>query len=449
MSKGFLTKRPIFTQLWSHHQGLRMQQRRLRKTQAELASSAELLKLLDEIEEPEGEEFISQDEETGLSQWLPLSPLMDPKLLSARERHRRPKQRPNRGNPSDLEKELLMNPYAQALASPLRYCGLTCARLPREFLLNFGFVNHPETGIPWHLPLIAGSSSQKSPPVTVIDNGSPKPRSNPTKQDFPSPPLAQALASEKPSSKLTTGIALPELHSDPHEKHSSPRPPKTSGSSKFQKGSYYLSSHSTMKLLNNAKKQLIFRTLPSRWRHDDEITGIYPVWRQDMHTFIQFWLQKHAFEMLKNCMNSHFSHIVKDSPDVPLELMSAALWLGKLEPPVPEDATSLNRKVAIGKDKKGGRIEKRHLHGSAKKKQSAGPPPYAMVLHPAGFYMPIYNLPVLLGAERLQELRNVPHVFGGETAYLRQLEKTVPVQQALWKGNGKDSLRKGEGCGGT
>ena len=47
--------------------------------------------------------------------------------------------------------------------------------------------------------------------------------------------------------------------------------------------------------------------------------------------------------------------------------------------------------------------------------------------------MPLYNLPVLMGAQLMQELRKVARVFGGETAYLPQQEKTVKVQSALWK----------------
>ena len=63
-----------------------------------------------------------------------------------------------------------------------------------------------------------------------------------------------------------------------------------------------------------------------------------------------------------------------------------------------------------------------------------------MMSHPAGRYMPLYNLPVLMGAQLLQELRKVARVFGGETVYLPQGQKTVKVQLALWKLMGYMSL---------
>lgn len=116
MKKGFFPKRPVFPQPWSHHQGPGLQQRRLMKSEAEeLASSADLQTLLDEIGNFNSEENKNQHEEAELSQGLPLSPLMDPALRFARERHTRPKG-PKRENPSDIEEKLLMNPYGNTCA---------------------------------------------------------------------------------------------------------------------------------------------------------------------------------------------------------------------------------------------------------------------------------------------------------------------------------------------
>lgn len=86
------------------------------KSEAELASVTELRTLRDEIENLNSEENKIQHGETELSQGLSLSPLMDPALRSARERHTRPKRSSKRENPSDLEKKLLMNPYGNTCA---------------------------------------------------------------------------------------------------------------------------------------------------------------------------------------------------------------------------------------------------------------------------------------------------------------------------------------------
>lgn len=455
MKIGSLTKPSIFLQLCSDHQGPSLQQRRLRKTQAELASNTQLWTIVDDIEKFDGEENQSRHDRTEISQGLPLSPLMDSKLISARERHTRPKQR---GNPSNVQKKLLMNPYgttcalsilvfftyltlytAQALASPLRYCSLIGIRLPKEFFLSFGIVNHPETGRPWHCPKLDGLmlSSQKRPLETPIVNVSPGPHSISTEQKSPPPPPAQAptqaFASGKSIPELATGIAPLQPSSDPHGKAYSPPPPEIFSLSKCQSGHYYLSSHSAMKFLSMAKKEVVFRTLPVRWRSGNEMKIVKSIWRKDMHKFVQILLCKHAFATLKSSATNYKSLVVKDHPDVPLELMSAALWLGKSVTPVLEDATPHNCKVALDENKNGRRLENGHLSSLANNKKSAGPPPYAMMSQPAGCYMPVYNLPVLMGAERVQELRTVAPVFDGEMIYLRQQEKTVKAQMALWK----------------
>lgn len=410
---------------------------------------------MDEIELLDREENKSRHEKTDISHGLPLSPLMDSKLISARERHTRPKQR---GNPSDFQKKLLMNPYgktctlsilnfftylilytAQVLASPLRYCSLVGIRLPREFFLSFGIVNHPESGRPWHCPKLDGLMlfSQKRRPEIPIDNVSPVPYSISTEQKLPPPPPAQApvhaFASEKSIPELATGIAPLQPSSDLHGKTPSPPPPEISSLSKYKSGHYYLSSHSAIKFLSMAKKEVVFRTLPVRWRSGNEMKIVKSIWRKDMHKFVQILLCKLTFATLKSSATNYKFHVVKDNPDVPLELMSAALWLGKSETPVLEDATPHNPKVALDEDKNGRRLENGHLFSSANNKKVAGPPHYAMMSHPTGCYMPVYNLPVLMGAKRVQELRAVAPVFDGEMIYLRQHEKTVKVQMALWK----------------
>ena len=113
MKIGSSTTRPIFAQLLCHDQGPSLQQRRLKKTQVELASSSQLWTLLDELEALPRESNNIQHEKTELSLGLPLSPLMDTNLISARERHRLPKPKLDKEKAPDLEKELFMNPYGQ------------------------------------------------------------------------------------------------------------------------------------------------------------------------------------------------------------------------------------------------------------------------------------------------------------------------------------------------
>lgn len=159
-----------------------------------------------------------------------------------------------------------------------------------------------------------------------------------------------------------------------------------------------------------------------------------------MYIFILDLLRKQASEELKSSATGFTSHVVEDSPNMSLDFMSAALWLGKSKPLVPEYAIPDNRKAVLDEDENGMPLEQRHISSSVENKQSAEPPFYAMMSHPSGGYMPLYNLPVLMGAQHLQKLRTVARVFGGETVYLPQREKTVKVQLALWKLMGYMSL---------
>ncbi|KAK3616655.1 hypothetical protein LTR56_018832 [Elasticomyces elasticus] len=62
---------------------------------------------------------------------------MDPLVLAATEAHKEKKPYRLHGPKTKMQAELEMNPYAQALASPIRQCALTSARLPSHFLQAF------------------------------------------------------------------------------------------------------------------------------------------------------------------------------------------------------------------------------------------------------------------------------------------------------------------------
>ncbi|KAK4891439.1 hypothetical protein LTR27_009934 [Elasticomyces elasticus] len=62
---------------------------------------------------------------------------MDPLVLAATEAHKEKKPYRLYGPKTKMQTELELNPYAQALASPIRQCALTSARLPNHFLQPF------------------------------------------------------------------------------------------------------------------------------------------------------------------------------------------------------------------------------------------------------------------------------------------------------------------------
>ncbi|TLD25624.1 hypothetical protein PspLS_05952 [Pyricularia sp. CBS 133598] len=92
---------------------------------------------------------------------LPLSPLMNPEFLAARRKYAQPKAKVDTSKHGKMEKQLARNPYAWALAGPVRFDPSTQRVLPRFFLQDFAYVSHPETMKPWMVPVSLMSEGDK------------------------------------------------------------------------------------------------------------------------------------------------------------------------------------------------------------------------------------------------------------------------------------------------
>ncbi len=117
MRKRFPTKSSVLSPLWSSHSKTSLPQLRLKKTKAHIWSNKGLAALLDDLGDVENAPIAQQSPANtkGKSRddlpWkLPLSPLMDPSLVAAHQRHREPKHKPT-AEPSALEVKLRENPY--------------------------------------------------------------------------------------------------------------------------------------------------------------------------------------------------------------------------------------------------------------------------------------------------------------------------------------------------
>ncbi|KAK4240164.1 hypothetical protein C8A03DRAFT_31731 [Achaetomium macrosporum] len=77
---------------------------------------------------------------------------MDPSFHEARQRFTKPKPKHSGYKLTKFQRHLARNPYAKALATPVRRCPITGANLPSFFLQRFVLVSHPETGKPWFMP---------------------------------------------------------------------------------------------------------------------------------------------------------------------------------------------------------------------------------------------------------------------------------------------------------
>lgn len=85
---------------------------------------------------------------------LPISPLMDPSWMEAKQRFRTPKPSPAPTSKSKgrFRKKLQLNPFAHALATPWRSCGVSGQGMPRHFLQTVELVSNPEDGKAWYVP---------------------------------------------------------------------------------------------------------------------------------------------------------------------------------------------------------------------------------------------------------------------------------------------------------
>ncbi|KAK3690968.1 hypothetical protein LTR37_018921 [Vermiconidia calcicola] len=74
---------------------------------------------------------------------LPLPPLMDGVAIEAKSKYKKPKAAPEQREMTNFQKALAENPFANALATKVRQCNITRARLPAHFLQQFSAAFSP------------------------------------------------------------------------------------------------------------------------------------------------------------------------------------------------------------------------------------------------------------------------------------------------------------------
>lgn len=161
-----------------------------------------------------------------------------------------------------------------------------------------------------------------------------------------------------------------------------------------------------MKLISTLKRRAYMQLLPQRWKLDARFKADQIVWRKDMDVFVLDLLRRKAAKLLKYLSSQPAAYIAPSSDYESIQNRhqpGAVLWLGQ---PRCDDATMSSRE---------------------------DPPPYAMVEYRSSGYIPIYNLPALLGPEHLDELRKTRNVFKGPLAVIKQKRNTTDCQMQLWK----------------
>ncbi|KAH8777167.1 hypothetical protein F5882DRAFT_408358 [Hyaloscypha sp. PMI_1271] len=332
---------------------------------------------------------------------LPTSPLMDPDVIAAKEKYVARKPRPSK-NPELLQQILGKNPYARALATPLRRCALTCNALPSFFLQDFNLMAHPETGNPWYVP--RSLAKYKGPTVSekeIDADLEPKEEKVQTSQ-------TQQISAE---STAVLGYSVYTIASQ-----------HTIRAMQDPRG-YGRKQTKRMKDLARRRGMIMpsdvppARFIPDRYRQSRDAGTFLSTarWRSDMHEFVLNLMRRRILEDLVRVTNSKRGYVVgcsgwEDALAKPQ--VGAFLWTG-----------------GDGELDEGQNI----------------PPEFATLDVPAGRKeesrtrkVPVHNLRRFLGKDKLAELREkLPSgIFEREVVVLRRKQYVVDLEMQLWKMQG-------------
>ncbi|KAL4939451.1 hypothetical protein BDV06DRAFT_198867 [Aspergillus oleicola] len=212
------------------------------------------------------------------SQSLPQSPILTNPHPGRDLRHRK-KRRPIARDLNDLD----TNPWAKALASPIRMCNITYTRMPKALMLDWGLVEGPVSSAePSHDP-IASSEASASPDANEGENKD-------SKLWF-----------------LPVGLLKDDLV-NPFDKKKGSKEPVTSSHLGIRTVDRLPMLQKITKATDNPRKRrysdVLFPILPQRWKRPlgpmTEQDGERLVWRGDMPDFVARLKRREILEKLKH-----------------------------------------------------------------------------------------------------------------------------------------------------
>ncbi|KAI1080725.1 hypothetical protein F5B20DRAFT_589103 [Whalleya microplaca] len=327
---------------------------------------------------------------------LPLSPIMDPSYWAAKQRHRQMKPKPGRPQ-NPLERQMRVNPFANALASSVRQCAVTRVRLPKFFLQDFRLVAHPETGDPWWVP----RSLAKDEELEFARIG-PMHLDHPTYKR-PRESTQEAIDGSDESEEWPTPRSMPGAPPG----NGQPNAPSAYTLSRQDLIASFVTNTSGFK---NSQKRLMgpsssrYRSLASK-----------AIWREDMDTFILEQMRRHIATQLlyisRCCEREKRYYIVKcwGWNDVQYKHKGALLWFGEAE----------------------------ETPDSEKPQSQPGPFAIFDCLNHRGLLgttsVPVHNLPMLLGSEYVKRLRRDASMLQDGEIFMLAGRRTVHLQMKLWR----------------
>ncbi|KAJ5692578.1 hypothetical protein N7462_002001 [Penicillium macrosclerotiorum] len=348
------------------------------------------------------------------SKQLPQSPLIThPRSVS--------KQRKKRPAPEDIS-DLSKNPWAVALASPVRLCSITAARLPRDLLGEWGLVRKPNTETNYILPVGLLKDSLQSPhsahnsvPTSTITG----------QAQFQASNAADAAdeAGDTPESEVSS-----MARSSPSKK-----PQRTL---LFRIVAYLPLLRALTGPLTKSKKTrrpAITKILPFRWKHPlGPVTSRVErqlVWRSDMPQFMLQCMRGDVVRQLEKVSKMHRRLDapngvwrmldVEDSSDIALEEA-----LGRLEPVKRMAAGAI---LLLGAPESGTlaiRPDNNTISGSR-----------AVFNTSTRSRIPVFDLSVLLGMSDLARLREAatPQFQNAALLFRPDDSQGVEAMLSLWR----------------
>lgn len=316
------------------------------------------------------------------------------------------------------EHRLAKNPWAVALASPIRMCSATGARIPRDLMGEWGLVKNPKTERNHMLPvgLLEDLLARKTPapssspaPKTADQDQAQAPNTATTEQGegpFGSGSKVKPVRDEKPMRRLILRMVnrLPLLR---------------------------MLALPLSKVSN--KKPVVARLLPFRWKHPNgPITAREEktlVWTEDMPEFVLRHMRRHVVRKLERTRKIH-RHLgaakgvwgvldLHEYTDV--ALVEA---LGRLEPVEREECGAV---IFLGPLKDARETGDGPFEGGSFSED---------VTHPrTRSKIPVFDLSVLLSEADMEILRGTraPHFKNTALLFIPDDRVSIETMLSLWK----------------
>jgi hypothetical protein len=310
---------------------------------------------------------------------LPISPLMDPAFFAARAKYTARKSPPTKGDAGSFHARLAKNPYALALATPIRRCQLSEAMLPTFFLQDYNIMAHPESGEPWYMPTS----------LTKFEPGNKRPRlghgsthENFNETSFESMELGDTKEDEEMGNKVGYNV-------------------------------YTISSMRELNKLHQTKFKA-HTLIPNRLRRINSAMNVasIAVWRQDMGVFLHTLWQRRISEHLTYLKGLKKGYVVdcEDWEDAKRKTqVGAFLWIGTAE----------GNDNAMKPPQQWATIDIPYGHRVFRETRK----------------VPVYNMQTLLGEEPLAELK-IRGILKGKIVVVKDKKVTLNLRMKLWKFQG-------------